>query len=200
MFKKPTSAAFYSKSAPIRDFVLHYSDFGLDLKRLSWHKKLMLLAVRYGFVLFYWYLNLYAVRVIASCVRDIKRALFKDVELEYDYLVKKAPINAGKKMAFKTIGLLLRIFDHCCLLVGLTFRDAKILFSWQLLEGIQVLMQYMIYISNVCMGDKNMIKKEKVVATVFRTYVWFFTLLIGYYFDNSYLTESLLVRSRGHWF
>lgn len=200
LFKRDSQVAFYSKDQPIRDFILHYSDYGLDVKRLSWHKKLLLLTVRYGFLFFFWYLNLYAVRVITSCMRDLKKLATTNAQFESDYLVRPFELADTKKYLFKTLGLLLRIGDHLCLVTGLVMRDATYLLPYQVVEGIQLALQYQIYAINWIMGYGKQIQKEKVISTVFRTYVWLFTLTVGYYFNNSYLTESFMVRSRGYWF
>lgn len=200
LFKRDNEVAFYSKDQPIRDFILHYSDYGLDVKRLSWHKKLLLLTVRYGFLLFFWYLNLYAVRVITSCLRDLKKLASNDSQFENDFLVRPFELEDTKKYLFKTLGLLLRIGDHVSLMMGLILRDSTYLLPYQVVEGIQLALQYQIYAINAVMGYAKQIQKEKVVSTVFRTYVWLFTLTVGYYFNNSYLTESFMVRSRGYWF
>lgn len=200
LIKRDSQVAFYSKDKPIRDFILHYSDYGLDVKRLSWHKKFLLLSVRYGFLLFFWYLNLYAVRVITSCLRDLKKLASTNSNFENDYLVRPFELESTKKYLFKTLGLLLRIGDHLSLMTGLIMRDATYLLPYQVIEGVQLALQYQIYIINAVMGFKKQIEKDKVISTVFRTYVWLFTLTVGYYFNNSYLTESFMVRSRGYWF
>lgn len=200
LFKRDSQVSFYSKDQPIRDFILHYSDYGLDVKRLSWHKKFLLLTVRYGFLLFFWYLNLYAVRVITSCLRDLRKLTSSDSTFENDFLVRRFELEDTKKYLFKTMGLLLRIIDHFSLMMGLVMRDATYLLPYQVIEGIQLLLQYQIYAINALMGFAKDIQKEKVISTVYRTYVWLFTLTVGYYFNNSYLTESFMVRSRGYWF
>lgn len=200
LFRRDKQIAFYSKEHPIRDFILHYSDYGLDVKRLSWSKKFLLLSVRYGFLLFFWYLNLYALRVISSCIRDLKKMATSQVDFDNDYLVRPFEMADSKKFFFKMCGLFLRIGDHLCLMMGLVMRDSTYLLPFQVLEGIQLALQYQIYAINALMGNKKQIQREKVVATVFRTYVWLFTLTVGYYFNNSYLTESFMVRSRGYWF
>lgn len=200
LFKRDVPVAFYSKEHPIRDFILHYSDYGLDVKRLSWHKKFCLLSVRYGFLLFFWYLGLFAVRVITSCLRDLRRLTHSDMEFENDYLVRPFEHAETKKYLLKTVGLLIRLVVHASLLMGLFMRDAMCLLPYQVLEGIHLAMQYQIFIINAAVGKGKEIQKDKVVATVYRTYVWFFTLTVGYYFNNSYLTESFMVRSRGYWF
>ena len=200
LFRRDQHVSFYSKEDPIRDFILHYSDYGLDARRLSWSKKFLLLSVRYGFLLFFWYLNLYALRVISSCIRDLKKMATSQVDFDNDYLVRPFEMADSKKFFFKMIGLFLRIGDHLCLMMGLVMRDSTYLLPFQVLEGIQLALQYQIYAINALMGNKKQIQREKVVATVFRTYVWLFTLTVGYYFNNSYLTESFMVRSRGYWF
>lgn len=200
LFKRDTQVSFYSKDQPIRDFILHYSDYGLDVKRLSWHKKFILLSVRYGFLLFFWYLNLYAVRVITSCLRDLKKLATNNSNFENEYLVRPFELEATKKYLFKCLGLFLRIADHISLMLGLIMRDANWLLPFQIVEGIQLALQYQIYIINAVMGYSKQIRREKVVSTVYRTYVWLFTLTVAYYFNNSYLTESFMVRSRGYWF
>lgn len=200
LFKRDNEVSFYSKDQPIRDFILHYSDYGLDVKRLSWHKKLVLLTVRYGFLLFFWYLNLYAVRVITSCFRDLKKLASQNSQFDNDYLVRPFELEDTKKYLFKTLGLLLRIGDHVSLMMGLLMRDSTYLLPYQVVEGIQLALQYQIYAINAVMGYAKQIQREKVISTVFRTYVWLFTLTVGYYFNNSYLTESFMVRSRGYWF
>lgn len=200
LFKRDTASSFYCKDSPVRDFVLHYSDYGLDVKRLSWHKKMLLMGVRYGFLLFFWYLDLYAIRVITSCLRDLKKVVTMDMTFENDYLVRKIELEETRRYLFKVTGLLIRILDHSCLLAGLMMRDPMFLMPWQVIEGVQLAMQYQIYVINALLGYADKIPRERVVATVFRSYVWLFTLTIGYYFENSYLTESFMVRSRGHWF
>lgn len=200
LFKRDTDVPFYSKDQPVRDFILHYSDYGLDVKRLSWHKKLLLSTVQYGFLLFFWYLNLYAVRVISSSLRDLKKLASSDSDFENDYLVRPFELETTKKYFLKSLGLILRIGDHLSLMTGLVMRNSSYLLPYQIMEGIQLALQYQIYAINAAMGHAKDIQREKVIATVFRTYVWLFTLTVGYYFNNSYLTESFMVRSRGYWF
>lgn len=200
LFKRDNQVSFYSKDQPIRDFILHYSDYGLDVKRLSWHKKFLLLSVRYGFWLFFWYLSLYAIRVITSCLRDLRKLASTNSDFESEYLVRPFKLEDTKKYLFKTMGLLLRIADHLSLMMGLVMRDASYLLPYQVVEGIQLALQYQIYVINAMMGYAKDIQKEKVVSTVYRTYVWLFTMTVAYYFNNSYLTESFMVRSRGYWF